>query len=134
MQRVDTSLALEQLRCQMREAATTGRRDRELAWIGLAISNHVAEGFQTKRRSGNEHLRHECNEADWGEVLLGIVRKIRRDLRRYRHWPHESEQECVAVRRRFNDAVGANRAAGTDFVLNDNSLFQCFGQRFCKST
>jgi hypothetical protein len=107
--------------------ADPARRHRNLARIGLGVGDEFSDGLGRHRRIDLHHQRHLHDVADSYDIPreiegeLPVVRGVDgvRDGR---------EQERVAVRRRVDDIVRGNAAAGARPVLDDELLAEMIRQ------
>jgi hypothetical protein len=100
-----------------------------LPGLAFAKATSSASVCHPDLRSRHQHLRHDGHQTDRDEIFQWVIGKIWRDLRRDGDWPHEPKKQGVAIVRRLRDGIGADGPAGAGLVLDDNRLFELFGQR-----
>ena len=119
---------LEQFAGHMRPGADAGRRDVELAGIGLGIGDQLGHRFHRKLRIDHDDERGAADGADRREVAgeIEIQMLIKRGVDGI---GRDDEEERIAVRRGVGDDFGADIAGGARPIVDDELLTEAFRHR-----
>ena len=122
MLHVEAGALLQHLAAEMRAGARSAGAEEVLAGIGLHQGHQLRHRVRRKGELGDEDVGHRPQHADRREVLLGIERQLGVERRRDRVAGDGVEPDRVAVGRRLGEDVGADIAARTALVLDDELL------------
>src|SRR5262249_48921232 len=118
---VDTGLHLEPFAEDVGDGPAAGRSHDDLARIGLGVGDELGDRLGWNGWVDHDDIRGAANArdrryfADEIEIELLVERRVHRVRQ-------PDEQERIAVRRCPHDALGADIAAGTRSVLDDEWL------------
>ena len=126
VEQVGAGHALEQLAAQMDRGAVAARRHVQLARIRARVADQVGDvldaGGLRLGRVHHQHVRHPGHHRDRRQVLERVEWHLRIERRIDRLRADRAHQQRVAVGRRLRDEVGAEVAAGTRLVVDDEGL------------
>jgi hypothetical protein len=122
MQKLGAGLALEQLDCQMGDAAGPGRAAGDLAGIGLGVGDEALEIADAELGVDNEHLLDAHHQHLRRQVLGRVVghlghQALHDGAGRRAHQAHD-----VRIAARLGDEVDAGDAGGAALVLDQHRL------------
>jgi hypothetical protein len=126
MDDVDSCRELEQLACEMRQAAGARRRKVELAGLCLGELNQFAHAFGWNRGGDDKHLGYGRDQRHRREILCRIVGDLfhaRADHERAR----ADDADRRAVGSGFCDDVGSQHAALAGPVVDHDRLARDLG-------
>ena len=129
VQDVDAGPILEHLDAQVGGGAEARRAVGELAGVRLGVVDHLLEGLGADGGMDDEPADEVADARHRHEALDGVVGRlaqVRQDVERR----VGRQQEGVAVGRRLGGGLGADHAAGTAAVLDDELLAEGLAQLF----
>jgi hypothetical protein len=124
MNHVDASGVFEKCPAEVVSAADATRRVRKLAGLGLRRGHDVLHGLEGRFVAHHQDQRAALDQHDRHKVVLGVVRDLLEqglvdgERRKVAH------ADGVAVRPGLGDRIGADVAAGTGLVVDDDRLPQ----------
>jgi hypothetical protein len=121
MLHVEAGALLQHLAAEMWAGARSAGAEEVLAGIGLHQSDQLRHRVRRKSELGDKDVGHRPQHADRRKILLGIERQLGVERRRDGVAGDAVEADRVAVGCRLGDDVGADIAARTALVL-DNEL------------
>ena len=127
MDQVDAGHATQEFGRQVRRRAVAGRRVGELIGARLGQRDQFLHRLHRQRRMHNEHAGCRCQQCDRREVAhdVEIEFRIKRRADRVRN---RAEEQRVTVGRRLGDDLGADGAAGTRTVIDDQLLAESLAE------
>ncbi len=112
---------LEQLDGELVAGADPGRREVDLARIGLGVGDELRHRLHRHRRIDHDDLRLVHHAGDRGDVADEVEAELRIERRVDRRRRPDREQR-VAVRRRAHDRLGGDVRPRPDPVVDDERL------------
>src|SRR6267154_5807220 len=107
--------------------AVAVRGEVDLARVAARVLEELAHTVEGRLRGDHEHVRAAAHERDRGEVPLRVERQrpVQRHVDRV---GRRGDEERVAVGRALRDEIGADVAARSGAVLDDDRLPERFAQ------
>ncbi len=117
---LDARRVLQLHRRQVGHRAIAGAGEVQCPRLGLGRRDHVLEGLERRVGRHHDHQRRIGDQADGGEVLLGVVGQLGVQRRVDRQVAGLAQHQGIPVRRRLGDGVHADVAARAGPVFGDD--------------
>ena len=127
MQHVGAGELLEHLAGEMNRGARTGRGHVVLARVGLQQRDQFRHGLGRHAGMDHQHVRPHRHAGHRREILGRIVGQLGVERRRHAEHGDGDEADRVAVGGCLGDRVGADGAAATRLVVDQNLLAENIG-------
>jgi hypothetical protein len=125
---VDAGSRLEQFGGEMGGRAVARRGIAQLARFGLGQRHQLGERVHRQRRGHRDDVGHGRKQADGGEVTDRVVAQLAEQRQVGAVRRVEADEQGVAVGRRARRGLGADVAAGTALVFDDDGLTELVAQ------